>query len=259
MPVPERSRTARVRVPEVYERGREHTSRLEVRVGTQLVAPDSGTFRLYSRDRALIASGAVTVAADNAVERTVSASSLPATRGYETGWSEEWELDYDGTVEIYRREACLARRALRCPITTQDLLVQQSMLLQQFGGDASRLDDLRDEAWAHTLRRLIQVGQWPELVVEPSALVDVVTYMTLTLCYRQLSAGAPSNERYAQLADTYHQQHETGWSRVRYHRDRDQDGAPDDGSLAGAQIGTLTRSTAPPASIRGRRLLRGLG
>lgn len=255
MPVPESARTYRVRVPEVYERGRAHTSRLEVRAGGGLVAPSAAVFRLYSATGALVTSGNATIEDDSSLSYTVTADLLPSSLAYGVGWREEWACTFDGVVETATREASLARVALRCPVTQADLEALHPQLARTHGTTTPTLDGYRDEAWAETVRRLSSTGQWPERIVEPTSLVSYVRDLTLHYIFRAFSASATGVERYASLSEQYRLSASSAWSQVRFRQDSDQDGTADKSGdeLRSPGAGSATRSHAP--LVTGRRRL----
>ena len=216
---------------------------LEARSGASLVAPTSGTFTLRSPAGVVIVTGAVTIVASVATF-TVAAGDLPSTLAYGSGYVEEWDLLIGGVTHYPRRDAYLARRALHCPVTQEDLLGSNPELLRQLGSAASSFDGWRDEVWADALNKLRGGGLWPEQIVEVSSLAPYIRYQTLYRVFLNLSVSAP--DRYTAVMAEHKAMAAEAWREIKFTTDADQDGTPDDPSvLRGPQQGVILRGSAP--------------
>lgn len=247
MPIPtDTGLTFRLRAPEVFERGRAHLTRLEARIGGQLVTPASGVYTLSAPDGSTVVTGAVTVSG-NVAQYQVTAGNLPDTLGYGDGYLESWDLVVSGVTHTGRREAYLARRALHCPITQADLEAVHPRLASTMGNAASSLQGFLDEAWADTLGRLVSSGRWPEAVIEPTSLREYVRELALSYVFRGLITGAGSGvDRYSSLYEAHRASASIAWSGIRYRQDFDQDGLADDESRRSPGGGVVSRSGAVP-------------
>lgn len=257
MPIPgEVGLAFRVRAPEVYERAQDHVSVLEARAGNAIVALDSGSLTLRGPTGAVIGTYTATIDASGRAAATVPAEDLPATLGLGPGYVEDWDAERDGVTYRPRRDAYLARRALLCPVTSEDVYQDNPQLRTALSSLAVSVDGWRDQVWCDTLARLRAGGQWPDAIVEVSSLARYVRAETLYAVYLNLSVGQQG--RYELQVTEWKQIAAARWREVRFSEDRDEDGVVDDaGSLRPPGPMSIARGAAPP--YRRGRLGRVLG
>ena len=243
--------TFRVRCPEVYERGRAHATKIEARLGASLVAPSSGSFQLLSPTGAVVASPAVTITGSIATA-TVAAVDLPDTLSFGPGYIEEWTLTIGGVVQIARKDAWLARRALFCPVTQADLEQLHPALGASVRSGTGSLQAQIDSVWTDTLGKLYATGQWPARILEPSTLSAYVRNRALAAVFRSFMVGSatPGNNN-NELATYYDNEADRAWGSIQYLADDDQDGKADSDERQGPG-GPIARSSPP--DWYGRRL-----
>lgn len=233
----------RVRLPAVLTRGRASVSRMETRLGADLVAPTSGTYTLYSSTGSTVYTGTVTIASSIATI-TVPALSLPSTLALGDGYREVWALTYSGgSVYDATRPAILARYAVHCPVTQADLHNEYPDIASQINATPTTLQGFIDAAWEDVVRRLLSEGKWPEQIVDVETLVEPVRELAFAKFFRFYSVSSPGTERYSALSDLHANTYRTSWASVRYRPDIDGDGNADGTQRIGAQ--GIIRMNAP--------------
>lgn len=241
MPIPSESgHSFRVRVPVVLERGRDNAVRIEDRLNNAIVEPDSATLSLVSPAGVTLATPAVTIDGDGRPNATILAASLGASVSYGQGYGLVWTLTTDGVATTIRQPAIVARNALHCPVTCEDLadlVPDLAQMIRTGDGSAQRFIDT---AWVDAIQRLNSAGRWAECVVNVDALHRPVREGALSLYYGwQASIGNP----YGTERESIHRRNaEAAWGQARLWLDENQDGNADSENAVAAQPGIPARS-----------------
>ena len=224
--------SARFVVPERIERGRDNLLKCPVYRDGALVAPASGTVSIWNASgTAIVSAAAVTITANVATYTILDATTtaLPV----EDGWRFEWALTFASPAEVhtFRQDGALVRRRLYPVVTDADLVRLHSDLLATStdaivpsGWDAQ---DYIDETWADIDGKLVAAGNFPNLIMSPSALRSSHLYMTLAAIFRDLSTSAGAEGKYANLAEHYDSRAADAWGRLSFRYDADDDGQAD--------------------------------
>jgi len=189
-----------------------------------LVAPSSGTCTVYNASNETVSSGAVTVTGSTATY-TVAAADIPATLSPASGWRVEWALVVSGDTLTFRNTAALVLSVLYPAASEPDLYRRVSGLDPNGTKPIHSLADLQDyldEAWVMILGRLINAGNLPYLVVEPTALREAHIDLTLSLIFEDFSTRL--NEKHADAAERYRDRFDSAWAGLRFEYDFSQDG-----------------------------------
>ena len=130
----------------------------------------------------------------------------------------------------------IARRMLHCPVTQADLEAVQPRIGTLVGPAVADLQGYIDEAWAHTLARLVSAGRWPEAVAEPTSLRPYVQARSLYHVFRSMMTAAQGAgaDRYTALTEHWGKAADGEWGNIRYRVDTDQDGVVDSLDRQGA-------------------------
>jgi hypothetical protein len=257
-----------ISTPQELERARTQTVELEIRRGAERVAPDSGTYTLFS-----IAQGSDAAAAGKVIDAqivtvpsgvptfVVQASSIPATLGLGEGYREEWRLTFGTVVETFERPAALIRKKLRPVISDQDLESRYVELarIKTRGVYAGSWSRFIDEAWTQIRQRLLDEGWLPYLIRTPQSLRNLHVHLTLHLMFMDFYTGLDRGEKYLELADRHRDAYESAWGKAQFGEDLDHDGAQDDeDKLAAAKRPIYPNATGHTRyfssfGLRGRR------
>lgn len=240
--------SARIRMIAVLERARDNARVLQVRLAGAAVTVSSGTYTLYDPDGSVVVTASVTAGAGSA-SYTVLAASVPATLGYGAGYREEWALTLStGETPIYRIPVVLARRALHCPVTCEDMDERVPALARAFGSAATSLQRFADEAWILVVEHIVRATDFPEAIVDVDSLRAPTLTTALGLAFRALAgSGGQSADTASQQALHYEAQARTALGQIRTRLDNDQDGLadlPDRRSLGMVLRGASGRDTA---------------
>ena len=189
MPLADQRHTVRFPLPDLIVRGRDHVLSAPIYLDGALVTTTAATVTVYD------ASGSVVVTAAATPGTTTTYTVLAATTTSLTlseRWRVEWALTHAGGVIYARNDAALVRSGLYPVISDVD--VYRRIAALDPSGTApitSRTDyqDELDEAWTELMLRLINRGNRPNLIMEPSALRQAHLYLTLAIIFEgQLSS-----------------------------------------------------------------------
>ncbi len=244
--------TARVRAPQVLERGRQQITDLAVYRDGALVAPDpDGTYELISPTGTVIISDTGVVVTASVATFTIPALSLPSTLAMGEGYQERWSLVMpDGTTRTFAREASLALFQLAPAITDDDLLVEYPDLIELLGSYGSNLQSWIDEAFYQFLGELYALGEWPDVIVSKAATREPLRQRAFFLIFKFMFSRQPNAGRFETLMERHEAAMLSAMSRMTYRVDRDQDGTPDDLGRHGSS--TVIHLNAAPFRNRSR-------
>lgn len=223
-----RDYSARFMLPELIERGRDELIKCPVYYDGALAAPSAGTVSLYKPDNTKAVDGATVTISGSVAQYTISTATLSGETLGE-GWRVEWSLTMPDSVDhLFRNTAALVRGRLYMPITDDDLIRVVSGLDPSSSTALSSVANWQSyisEAWLTIELRLINQGNRPNLILDPSALREASLALTLALIFDDLSTRL--NEAYETRAAKYRDQFEGAWGRLRFDYDTDDDGTAD--------------------------------
>lgn len=220
--------TARFRLPDLVEQGRDEKLIVEVYRDKKLVEPDGtqSSFQWIRPDSNV----ALTVGPPLTVTGKVAEATIPgatsADENLSEGWLVEWSLRMpDGITHIFRNDAALVRRRLYPPITDLDIHSRLRSLdpdqvdtIVRQGSYQARIDD----AWITIQLRLINQGNRPNLILSPSAFREVMIQLVLARIFDDLAAHI--QEDYAAKAADHMDRFEREWKMLNFAYDRNDDG-----------------------------------
>ena len=230
MPVHDTLYQPRLFLPDLIERGRNNTLTCPVYRDGALAAPTSGTVSIYNAaNEAVVSAQAVTVAGSIATYALSSATLSGRALG--DSWRVEWALLMpDGVVHPFKNAAALVRHRLYPVVTDLDLYARHPDLNPANGATVAESGDNYqgwiEEAWRTIQQRLINAGNRPNLVMEPSAFREVLLHMTLALVFDHYSTSTGQG-KWAALATKNDDKAEKAWDRLNFTYDADDDGQAD--------------------------------
>lgn len=219
MSISETLYTARFRISEEIERGRQQVLTCPVYRAGALVAPLSGTVTIYKADGTAVVNAAPVVITGNVATYTIMAGTT-SSLALESGWLLEWSLAMTASVTLtFRNDGALVRRSLFPVVTDADLLRRHSDLNALLAAGTTSYQDYLDEAWATICTRLAAQGRRPFLVIQPSALRDVHIALTLQLIFTDFQTSAGDGGRWQALSEHYQRMYTDAWSQLRFSYD----------------------------------------
>jgi hypothetical protein len=217
--------TARFELPDLLEQGKSNVVRCPMHRAGALVLPTVGLCSVWNAANQLVESPAVTFPG-NIATATVTSGAL-SSQALGEGWRIEWTLTMpDAVVHKPRNDAALVRARLFPVITEEDLYRRCRTLDASVASAisaATEWADKIDEAFIDLQQRLISMGNRPNLVLTPSALREVHLLLTLALVFEELASR--TNAAYEARAQSYRDQFEAAWARLRFVYDTDDAGA----------------------------------
>lgn len=248
MALTDQRHTVRLPLPDLIVRGRSHTVYAPVYLSGALVVPILPTVSLYDPSNTAIVSGAAASVTNSIATYTFAAGDLTA---YALGerWRLEWVLPLTGGGTLYpRNEAALVRHALWPVVTDADVIRGRHSLTGSHPiTTETTYQDYLDEAWTTIQRRLIRLGNRPNLVLEPSALAEPHLRLTLAMIFEDLRTRL--NNAWETIAKEHRAAYEAAWSELNPRYDTSDDGFADPNRraaqptvwLSGGRGGTVVR------------------
>jgi len=212
--------TARFLLPDYLVRARDTALSCPVWQDGALVPPDSvGTATIYDSSNTAISNGA-TVTTGSISTYTVPAADVPSTLSLGTGWRVEWALTFTSVDRVFRNMAALVRSDL-APVVADNDLFRRVSGLDPAGTkpihSLSDLQDYRDEAWVIIVGLLINLGNLPHLIVEPTALREAHLTLSLALIFEDFTTRL--NEKHRETAAMYRERFTAAWAALRFEYD----------------------------------------
>ena len=230
---------ARNRLPAFLTRARDNA--IELRVydpasGVE-VAPSAGTISVFdSAGVAVVDEVAVTVA-NNYAEYTVLAAAIPVTLALSEYWQVRWTLTLSSVDHQFIQSAHLVRWGLANPVLADDVTEAHVDLADVL--TTAQAQGYVTRAFQWLMRRLLQRGRLPWLVLDTHSLYDVVLYAALHLAFLDQHASVGGSGKYAEMADYYRSARDVEFAGLTLTYDSDEDGRPDEGEEGTAAIGSL--------------------
>lgn len=207
--------------PEPIEKGIAADLRMRALLDDAPLAPISATFTLLDGSlNAVVSARACTIATDGWVTVALVAGDTSG-QVLGDGWRGVWSLVTTAGTTTIERDYCLCRKAIACPVVTQDLYeIHPSLRTSLPTGQTSFAPQIR-QAWIRVTERLYAKGRRPWLILSASALREVTIAETLKLVFRD--AKSP-NPRFAELLADYEKAAIDAWAELRFEYDTDDDG-----------------------------------
>lgn len=208
--------SARLLGPDLLERGRPNALSCPLYQNGALVAPtqSGSTVSIYDAAGTVqVDAAAVTVSGSVARYSYTPATSLSLAEG----WRVEWSLIVAGTTHVFRNTAALVRFALYPVISDPDLFRRVSGLDPSGSSPISSVADYQDyidEAWAKIQLGLINKGNRPNLILEPTALRELHLNETLHLIFDDFATRL--NAAYTKQAESYRAKASNAWGELRF-------------------------------------------
>ena len=243
----------RIRLHEVFVRDRAETTTLTVYEDGLQVIPSAATFQLVDdAGKDVVATASATISGAGELSYLVPASALPATKDFSDGWLITWVATIDGVDHTFRRPAALARSRLYPVISDVDLEAYYSDLASIRPSSMTSYQGYITEAFIQIVQRLRDEGNFEYLIMDPQSLRAPHLDLTFYLIWKDMDSSGLGEGRYLQLAQEHRRNYESGFKRLKFRYDLDQDGEMDDPNGRRAAMATIYTS-APPAWWNTRR------
>lgn len=217
----------------MIQRGTDQVLTLELYAenGVTELVPTAAAVKVYAAN---------TLVADlTATPGVISTATLPGatTDGLDLAddWLEVWTVTVDGETHTLQRSASLVRRVLHPTVTVTDLQARAPQISKVYGPD---LGTLLRTSWEYIQRDLMQRGNRPQLILEPSALHEPHLSKALHIAYETVIQRVGS--KYEQQAARYRDLYERQMGALSYRYDSDLDGASTEGDKAATPSFLLT-------------------
>lgn len=215
--------TARFRLPELFERGRDEAFRCETYRDGQLAVPSAGSVTVYDAAGSVVATPAVSIVGGIATATLLGATTSPLL--FDEGWHVEWVLTMPDTIQHrFRNDAYLVHYRLYPVISDIDIARRLRALdLNEPSAITTRTthQDAIDEADVELQLRLIEKGRRPWLVATPSALRMSWLHLAIAI---ELESLATQNAALRETAQDWRARYESAFTNASAQFDYDQDG-----------------------------------
>jgi hypothetical protein len=213
-------------LPEFLVRAQDNDIEAAIYRDGAISAPTSGTVTIYDEAGTKVVDGAAITVASSKATYTVTAATLPDTKGLSDLWQIRWALVMsDGQTYTFIREAHLVRLRLYPVISDSDLEAMHGDLSRWKARTGGNLQGYIDEAWTQLQTALLQMGRRPWLVLSSSALRSPHLYLALSLVFRDFATSA-GNGRFGELSEDYHRMYEQAFGTLSIRYDSDETGLP---------------------------------
>ena len=225
--------SARMIGPEVLEQGRAQTIKLEVSTLGALVAPTAlgSSVSLLKPGGAYVFEAQPISVVGSVAQYAIPAGSLPDTLDLGVLYQLRWTLVLpDGTTRTFRRSCSLARFQMVLPVADEDIIDgEYPDLLDQLAEYSDSLDKWLYAAKRDVLRELAKKNQWPEIIVDPGDLYELIRQRCMWRIFKFLATRSPQggDTNYAEAKREHHELYQAEWSTLSARFDRDQDGLAD--------------------------------
>lgn len=196
-----------------------------------VVTPSATTFELQAPNGStVVAATAATIGPDGVPYYDLTSThTASSSHSLGEGYVQIWTHTIDGRqVGPIDRETVYALRPLYPVVADSDLEGMYPALPQHRGNSIATLQPWLDEAWRQIVGRLCSEGHITYSIRSAWALRTVHAELALALFYDSLAAGKPAADGWRVEAQLHRDRYETGWSRMSWRLDSDQDGHIDD-------------------------------
>ena len=247
--------TARIRRPEILERGKAQQTELKVFLDGVQVVPSSGTYTLTQpngTDR-VVSEQVVTIDTDGTVTFNHSSSELATTLPLGEGYLQEFKLVISGDEHTFRRLSAVTLRRLYPTVTDIDLTDEYHDLDELRPSSLTSYQSYITSAWMEILRRTRTNGTcYSYLVLSPESFHDSLLHLTLYKIFRDFHTGlSQSNGRFFDIANEEYRLYNHHYSQISFVYDTDHENrAQDPDKRTGQPVIFLS---SPPAHGYTRR------
>jgi hypothetical protein len=159
---------------------------------------------------------------------TVLAAVVPVTLALSGNWQIGWNLTIGSTAYRFIQPAHLVRWTLKAPVVESDVTTRHSEASDLLSASQD-LSDILTAAWERILRRLLQAGRMPWLVLDSFSLFDTHLSETMHMLYLDAHASVGGSGKYLEMADFYRTESDRLFGQLVLTYDDDEDGLPDEG------------------------------
>ncbi len=198
--------------------------------------PGSGSIDIWDGSGVKVVDGA-TLTPASTTDYAVLASIVPTTEPLSDSWQVRWTMKMaDGTNRAFVQPAHLVRWTLKAPVVESDVTTQHSEASDLLSASQD-LTDILTVAWEKVLRRLLQKGRMPWLILDSFSLFDVHMAETLHTLFLDAHSSVGGSGKYLEMATYYREQADRLFGQVVLTYDDDQDGLPDAGEDGASAVG----------------------
>ena len=241
--------TPRIRLQEVFERAKTATTTLKIYEDGVAVIPSSATFTLFNSDGLKVVDGvAAAISAGGELSYVLLASSIPEITPFSDNWLIQWEATISGKTYTYRRTAAICRTKLYPVISDIDLTQLYSDLENIRPSNLTSYQQYIDEAWILIIERLKSQGNFPYLIISNQSLRPVHLDASLMLIWRDMISSGLGDGRYSELAIEHRRSFESGFQRLSFKYDTNEEGIAEEDQRRPAKCVIYTAS--PPRRKR---------
>lgn len=237
----------RIRVPQMFQRGKTQTTELAIYRNGGIVTPTNATYQLLDEDGSDIISTTTAVISSSKCQFTINASTFPDTMSLSDGLFELWEVEIEGVDYTFQRPAFLCIRPLYPVISDIDLESSYSDLANLL--PSSYTDGWQryiDEAYIRIIERLRSLGNLPYLITDPQALRASHLELALALIWRNMhSSLGQSNGRYLDLYNLHIKSYEYSFKQCSFRYDLSEQGRAEEVDKRRAAFPMITTSNPP--------------
>ena len=217
--------------PDIIQRERDRTVRLEARRGGEVLAPTvlGSSFSLLVPGGAAIIDAQPITLVDGVAPYNILAASLPDTLALSDRYQQHWVLSIDGKTYEPRHEAAIALFEIYPPVGEVDLVLgEYPNLLEELDDNNQTVQPFLDEAWKQVVEKLWDVGRWPSLIISNSSLRRPLRQLAFFLIFKELLHATSGANRWQLLMDHHNAEWKEAWKALRLRIDHNQDGFADD-------------------------------
>jgi len=235
----------RIRLHEVFERGKSSTTTLKVYEDGSAVTPASAEFSLVNEEgNDVIAYTAATIVGTE-ISYLVPSSKIPNTLSFSDSYLILWKVTIAGKEYIFRRSAALARSKLFPVINDPDLAAHYSDIESIRPSSMTSYQSYITEAFIQIIQRLRDEGNFEYLIINNQSLRSIHLDLTFYLIWKDMDSSGLGEGRYLSLAKEHRSSYDAGFKRLKLKYDLQEDGVasnPDGRRPAKAPVFTA----APP-------------
>lgn len=241
----------RIRLQEVFERAKTATTTLNIYEDGAAVVPTVASFTLINdSNKKIIDGAAAAISGGGELSYVVAAGDIPETTQFSDNWLIEWRATIGGVEYTYRRTAAICRTKLYGVISDIDLIQSYSDLENIRPSSMTSYQQYIDEAWILIIERLKSQGNFPYLIISNQSLRQVHLDGTYMLIWRDMVSSGLGEGRYTELMLEHRRAFESGFQRLSFKYDLDEDNLSGGNDRRPAKAVILTAN--PPGSRASR-------
>lgn len=222
--------TFRIDTPNYLERARTQVVKLPAYRDGALVAPTEAgsTFSLFDDSNTAIVDAQPVTVSGSIAAYTLTDTVLSADLDLADRWREEWVLQMPDGVRNVRRDAGLCLHMLYPTVTLEHLVAKHRTLTDILPKTDPYAQGYLDDAWITINNRIVGKGRRPYLIMEPWAVKELHTALTLSRIFYDASTSLQEGGgQYKRDGDRYKTDYNDAWAELSFAYDSDQDGVDD--------------------------------